>query len=773
MRKFVSVILIISLAFGVFGCTKSSGREVERIPEGTPWYTVETVEVGSEFDCYDYNIGMLTDGIVGHITSGYVYVINGSYGGYGADEGNISELCLYSDSGELISSINYHDYFIQGYNFPFLMYNDFFVEDDSVKVKAYSYAENTYKIFKADFENSELVEECSLPVVSGWDWENYLYDVKCGDSTLYVGVDFEPPGLSLLTVDASGNCNFFNVSENYPERAPENVYEPVVVSDTSVLLIPALYTGDIFLYDFSDNSFTEVSDEYSWFLSDSMGRINLNLSSDSEPYYIDAEGIKTVNFETNEIEPLVLFENIDINRNDISGVKNCKILELDEDRIVFAEYSNLRPSHTMAKIYIASLSDTNPNIGKIVITTDGDCDIVYEAVYRFNRTDDEYFVRVVPNKYNYYLIPYTTEDEYDEALRESKRNAGNQMMVDLIAGDCPDVVFYVNDFPQLANSNCMMDLNTYYENSSIRDSVFDNLIRASMIGDSLYSIPLQFAVRGIVLNENRFEVSGNGISFSEFSRFVDEYANGKNPVADNQLDFLSMMVANNYDLLLSSDGRIDFSSEVFREIAEYTKTNVVRRNPYDYSGVVTNVTDTKDWFDTLQQIFMPYSSAKFIGFPSCDGRGPMMVPWLSVSVTNSTPAPEGAWRFVCALLDYEAQTYVTSPNGMFGTTWGINSPINREAFYTVLSESVDYYNDYVLDMNNMMGWEMYSYVTTEDASVWVEAVESIDHAYISDSDVEVIIYEEMQAYFAGDKTLDEVINIMNDRVQTVMNERSA
>ena len=49
---------------------------------------------------------------------------------------------------------------------------------------------------------------------------------------------------------------------------------------------------------------------------------------------------------------------------------------------------------------------------------------------------------------------------------------------------------------------------------------------------------------------------------------------------------------------------------------------------------------------------------------------------------------------------------------------------------------------------------------------------SVDHIMTSDSDIEIIVYEEMQAYYCGDKTLDEVIVIMNDRAQRVLDERA-
>ena len=40
-----------------------------------------------------------------------------------------------------------------------------------------------------------------------------------------------------------------------------------------------------------------------------------------------------------------------------------------------------------------------------------------------------------------------------------------------------------------------------------------------------------------------------------------------------------------------------------------------------------------------------------------------------------------------------------------------------------------------------------------------------------DSEINIILIEEMPAYFSGQKTLDDVISVMEDRVQTFLDER--
>ncbi len=52
-----------------------------------------------------------------------------------------------------------------------------------------------------------------------------------------------------------------------------------------------------------------------------------------------------------------------------------------------------------------------------------------------------------------------------------------------------------------------------------------------------------------------------------------------------------------------------------------------------------------------------------------------------------------------------------------------------------------------------------------------QMVETLNGWYINDGSINAIIREEMPAYFEGQKTLEQIIPVLEDRVQTVINER--
>ena len=58
----------------------------------------------------------------------------------------------------------------------------------------------------------------------------------------------------------------------------------------------------------------------------------------------------------------------------------------------------------------------------------------------------------------------------------------------------------------------------------------------------------------------------------------------------------------------------------------------------------------------------------------------------------------------------------------------------------------------------------------EDISTYTTAVENASGLWSNDRKVEDIIVEEAEAYFAGDKSVDEVVEIIENRVNTYINE---
>ena len=63
--------------------------------------------------------------------------------------------------------------------------------------------------------------------------------------------------------------------------------------------------------------------------------------------------------------------------------------------------------------------------------------------------------------------------------------------------------------------------------------------------------------------------------------------------------------------------------------------------------------------------------------------------------------------------------------------------------------------------------------TQDDIDAVEECILSCSQIVSEDPNISIILIEEMPAYFLGQKTLDEVIEIAQDRIQKVLDERGS
>ena len=103
-----------------------------------------------------------------------------------------------------------------------------------------------------------------------------------------------------------------------------------------------------------------------------------------------------------------------------------------------------------------------------------------------------------------------------------------------------------------------------------------------------------------------------------------------------------------------------------------------------------------------------------------------------------------------------------------------NFSINREAFRKAGLDAVDYFNSISINGNytaSEIKPKNRLIFTASHIDALEKTVLSCSSLYSRDPDIERILVEEMPAYFVGQKSLDEVVRIAQDRVQKVLDER--
>ena len=157
-----------------------------------------------------------------------------------------------------------------------------------------------------------------------------------------------------------------------------------------------------------------------------------------------------------------------------------------------------------------------------------------------------------------------------------------------------------------------------------------------------------------------------------------------------------------------------------------------------------------------------------LGIPSCDGRGPMIENNISVAISAQACSVDACGEFVKILLSDNVQTHLAMSD---------NFVLNRDAFRTGAIAAIEYYNgeggDGLFAYDYATGKPLDSRVTFSESTI--NDVENIilscNGMYSADADIDLILIEEMPAYFSGQKELSDVISIAQERAQKVLNER--
>ncbi len=254
---------------------------------------------------------------------------------------------------------------------------------------------------------------------------------------------------------------------------------------------------------------------------------------------------------------------------------------------------------------------------------------------------------------------------------------------------------------------------------------------------------------------------------------------GEDPITGGKLEFFLTSI-NCMEDLMYGNGTVNYDNEAFRQLAQYTAQNVFDPAVVDEDGYynVEHLIDAPAECLIITNIASYHRSVAdcgrvILGYPTYDARGPIIVGNDSIGICAHSDCVEGCMDFLEAIISKECQECFASD--------GMNSriPVNRQAFANTAERYIESFNDRYNSSANTDSGEAGSintaYSGPADTGMGTQLESIIDslngNGYTVDALVNAIIREEIPAYFEGQKTIDEVISILNDRVQTVINER--
>ena len=154
----------------------------------------------------------------------------------------------------------------------------------------------------------------------------------------------------------------------------------------------------------------------------------------------------------------------------------------------------------------------------------------------------------------------------------------------------------------------------------------------------------------------------------------------------------------------------------------------------------------------------------FIGFPTSQGNGSSICPDIELSITSKAKNPDGAWEFIKYYIGDEYQNQIASSS----------LPIKISA-YDIIKENVknkpvDSFGEY--DNLVWLGNDIIDVGvnTDKDNEKMMKFIESVTTTSRYDENLYQIVIEEVESYFSGQKNVDEVTEIIQNRANIYIKE---
>lgn len=492
----------------------------------------------------------------------------------------------------------------------------------------------------------------------------------------------------------------------------------------------------------------------------------------------DMYGLNFVDKETGQLTKIFDYNNVDESFYDVIDTETLYVSD-DGSDVILGGYtydnSGFYSSIDGYKIMHLKRADKNPNAGKTVITMSLGKDSYpeYSDLYAakiYNRQDNPCFVK--------FVMPYDDVGEYQDVN--------------------PDILIIHNPVSDASDSNRYLDLAPYLniDDPSFKEDYFWNAVEASRSGDSLYLMPLDISASGVITDSSNVPEGRKGFTFEEYEKFLKDVCNGNDPISKtpgflmSKPEYFTKLFMNMSDVFIK-DGKVHIDGEDFRSLMLFVEEYGSDKSSYtdnygfgyvtehnravtemeaEISGTLSGETAGVDGkigavygnFYSFENYIDRYkifgSTLGVYGLPSYDGRGPQTVSREFVCVTSDTKYPEACAEFVKVLLSYDVQCYKES------------NPINRRSMRYVSEQKLEAYNKSI-EIESKYDKSVEKTKLTNDIIDKYEEVLSSSYGGMSEgSAIESILMEESSSYFNGQKSMDDVINVMQKRLQTVLDE---
>lgn len=498
------------------------------------------------------------------------------------------------------------------------------------------------------------------------------------------------------------------------------------------------------------------------------------LNSDKGIYMTEGEGLYKYNEEKGEFEKSLVLTDLYIDGASVNmlaadgdGYIVCFFKEgaLGELEIAFINEKNTAETEEPSKETVKS---------KIRFATASADSTYSNAIVAFNRSNSQYEI-VIPK--------YSGDSERSELIKLS-----------FLTDEAPDIVELTGGFSQdsyftYVQGGYLADLTGYMEQSSkVKKSDFlPEVVDIFTVDGKVYGLPAYFTIDTLACPTEALE-GADSWTIEEFLDFIERYPNSRSiqyaEEKDIKTGILQICMMKGIKAFVDwENGGASFEGERFKEILKRIRQLEVYTTNEDnetrsLNGEVLISCIRLSSTRNLQQAEWRNghgNSLTLIGYPSGDEEtqsGGIAFYSSQLGINGQTKEPEGAWSFVEGRLGAALK----------GSDSGF--PTGKTAFEDKLKEETEviYMTDdegnYILDekgekIENVSTFEGVPYpaITQRQVDEVRRAVETIFPYSMEEREVIGMLMEEAAACFDKSKSVDDVADIIQNRVELYLNEK--
>lgn len=362
----------------------------------------------------------------------------------------------------------------------------------------------------------------------------------------------------------------------------------------------------------------------------------------------------------------------------------------------------------------------------------------------------------------------------------------NTLNTEIMTGNAPDIIS-VDPLPyrKYADKNLLADLGELIQADESFDlsRYYEGILDAVKYKDRLYAFPIKFTLGMLCGDKTVMDDPSTGLDDSKWT-WQDFKAIAEKLLSDgsrqdmvaltgvSELELLNYVMGSSYDRFIDTEKKnADFNNPEFKEMLNFCKelldkklvnTQTERKMMTGRGNTLFNMREINMPMDYLTLTQMEFNgNGKLYKLPGSGEAGAVSFSSdAMLAISSNSKQKNEAWEFIKYLLSDEVQSGMEL----------IGFPVNKEAVKAAAARAVDIPEKGAVKAMGPDGEIDIKPATEEEVAAMEKMLEDVKRYDGADRAILKIILEEAGAFFKGQKPVEEVAGLIQNRVSTYLKE---